>query len=103
MSEKKKRIYIGEGNPNWQGGASFLPYSSDFNDQLKEKVRVRDNHRCQRCFRNQDELIDNNGKPYKLLVHHINFNKNNNNLTNLISLCRNCHLEIHYKEGGFIR
>jgi len=96
MSEKKKKIYLRENNPNWQGGISFLPYSPEFNDQLKDKIRKRDEHRCQLCFKHQNELRNQNNKSYKLIVHHINLNKNNNNSDNLISLCRECHLKIHY-------
>jgi hypothetical protein len=107
MSEKKKFIFIGKGNPNWQGGISFFPYPEEFNDQLKEEIRKRDNFFCQRCFRKQDALLDSKNQPYKLIVHHIDFNKNNNAQRNLISLCRECHLKIHFENnrngGGFIR
>ncbi len=30
-------------------------------------------------------------------IHHIDFNKNNNHITNLIGLCPNCHMGIHRK------
>jgi len=30
-----------------------------------------------------------------LVAHHIDMNRNNNNLSNLIWLCRNCHFIIH--------
>ncbi len=96
MREKKKYIYLGSSNPNWQGGISFLPYSPDFNDKLKEEIRKRDNFECQSCFLPQCELVDNNGKQYKLIVHHLDSNKNNNDRDNLISLCRNCYLDTHY-------
>jgi hypothetical protein len=106
MSEKKKFIFIGKCNPNWQGGISFLPYSKDFSDRLKEDIRKRDDFKCQKCFIHQDNLKDANNKPYKLIVHHIDFNKTNNAQRNLISLCRECHLKTHYekrKGGGFLR
>ena len=106
MSEKKRFIFIGKGNPNWQGGISFLPYSKDFNDLLKEEIRKRDNFKCQKCFKQQDNLRDTKNKHYKLIVHHIDLNKNNNAQRNLISLCRECHLKTHFEKrngGGFVR
>lgn len=104
MSENKKGIKfseevrrkvsearMGEKHPNWRGGISFEPYGLEFNDKLKEIIRIRDHYRCQECFRNQDEL------GYKLHVHHIDYDKQNNNEENLISLCRNCHSQTNWR------
>lgn len=98
MKEKKKFIYLGEKNPNWHSGISFLPYSPEFNDKLKEEIRKRDNFRCQVCLVKQSELRDSDNKLYKLIVHHIDLNKINNNRDNLVSLCRDCHLKVHYNK-----
>ena len=38
------------------------------------------------------------GFKYFLQVHHIDGNKMNNNLTNLVKLCKNCHDLIHLKK-----
>ncbi len=89
---EKRRIgnigkHKGEKNPNWQGGVSFEPYGQDFNIKLKEKIRKRDNYECQECHKKQEEL------KRKLDVHHIDYNKKNNNHLNLISLCQKCHLK----------
>ena len=35
------------------------------------------------------------GKEGKLDIHHIDENSNNNNLDNLMCLCRSCHMKIH--------
>lgn len=85
IGKSNKNKLKGEKNPNWREGKSFEPYGLDFNRRLKEQIRKRDNYRCQECFRHQNEL------GYKLIVHHIDFDKRNNVPTNLISLCRNCH------------
>lgn len=97
-----KRI-TGENNPNWQGGKSFEPYGMEFNNELKDKIRKRDSYRCQECFRHQDELFDKVGRKYSLLVHHIDYNKKNNNSNNLISLCRSCHAQTNYKREDWVK
>lgn len=56
MIEKKKFIFLGEKNPNWRGGISFLPHTPDFNERLKEAIRIRDEYRCCECFKQQHEL-----------------------------------------------
>ena len=89
---KEYLAHKGEGNPMWAGGISFGKYGFDFTTRLKETIRERDNYRCQECSKHQDELYDSNGTKYKLMVHHIDYDKNNNDKNNLISLCRNCHL-----------
>jgi len=110
-AKEKNRIahlgkFIGKLNPNWQGGKSFEPYSPEFNNNLKEQIRKRDGYRCQQCFRHQDELFKNTKagiKPYKLYIHHIDYNKENNNPNNLISLCLNCHLQTNYERKDWTK
>lgn len=86
----------GEKNPNWLGGSSFEPYGIKFNEKLKGQIRERDSYRCQECFRHQDELYYKSGKKYKLSIHHVDYDKKNNNPENLISLCMACHLQTNY-------
>ncbi len=84
ISESKIGLYKGKGNPNWRGGISFLPYSSLFSRQLKERVRVRDNFTCQLC--GVPELECNE----RLSIHHIDYDKTNCDISNLVTLCRSC-------------
>ncbi len=91
----------GEKAPNWRGGKSFEPYGITFNNALKEKIRNRDNHRCQECFRHQNELRTTTNKKYRLLVHHIDYNKQNDEPKNLISLCRTCHGQTNFKRDDW--
>jgi hypothetical protein len=69
--------------PSWRGGVSFLPYGSDWTKQLKRSIKTRDNHQCQnpKCVSLFSSLV----------VHHVDYDKCNNNPTNLITLCVNCH------------
>ena len=80
----------GELSPTWNGGSSFLPYTPEFNDKLKFHIRLRDNFTCQECGMPEKQL------GYFLDVHHMNYNKNNNNVNNLICLCKSCHAQTRF-------
>ena len=95
--KKKLASYKGSLASNWKGGLSFLEYPQEFSDELKEEIRLRDGFRCQECFRHQGELRTSTNKPYKLNIHHIDYNKKNCESSNLISLCRSCHLQTNFK------
>lgn len=86
IEESKKKISIknsGEYHPQWRGGISFEPYGVEFNDTLKERVRKRDKNTCVACRKPEGEKSHT--------VHHIDYNKENNNPINLITLCASCH------------
>ena len=68
-----------ENNPNWNNGSSFEPYSIDWTDTLRKAIRERDKYTCQVC------------KKEGFIIHHIDYNKKNCNLNNLINLCNSCH------------
>jgi len=117
--EHKKRIsealkghhpknVLGKGKEhwNWQNGKSFELYGSEFDNKLREQIRERDGYRCQQCFRHQDELFKNTKagiRRYKLIVHHIDYNKRNNDPSNLISLCMNCHFQTNFKRKDWTK
>lgn len=92
--EKQRQAHLGKftgsNNPNWRGGISNSPYSFDFDDELKELVRQRDKYLCQFCGKSQEE----NDK--KLSVHHIDYDKQNSNPKNLITLCSSCNSEVNF-------
>jgi len=80
--EQREKI-AGSKNPAWKGGTSKLPYGCEWNRILKERVRERDDYVCRIC-----------GIPEKTHahpVHHIDANKFNNKMENLITLCVSCH------------
>lgn len=58
-----------------------------FNKNLKKAVKERDQYRCVLCD-NTDKRLD---------VHHVDFNKHNNTLYNLATLCISCHTKITFK------
>ena len=72
----------------WKGGISYQPYPDDWNETLKNSIRQRDGYACQECGIHQDEL---GGIFKKLDVHHIDYDKDNLDPENLITLCKSCH------------
>lgn len=91
---KMSEAHRGEKCHLWLGGKSFEPYTPDFNNALKEQIRKRDNYTCQICG------VHENG--VKLGVHHVDYDKTNNQPNNLISLCsgakrtHSCHTKTNY-------
>lgn len=93
-SPKQSIAMAGNKNSNWKGGISFELYSNNWTDDLKDSIRKRDNYTCALCGLHQDELLD--GYIKVLDIHHIDYDKNNLNPTNLITLCRSCHMKTNY-------
>ena len=90
LSEIAKRRWAsgdfdGENSPNWQGGRSFEPYPLGWTKTFKEQIRYRDGYRCQLCGIPEVECNQ------RLHIHHIDYNKENINDNNLVSLCNSCH------------
>lgn len=80
--QQYSQAHQGEANNNWKGGLSFLPYSPKFTKVLKAEIKERDNYTCQNpnCPKTK----------HPLSVHHIDYDKQNCNKDNLITLCMPC-------------
>lgn len=63
---------------------------------IRELIRIRDEHICQIC----GKTTKKNGR--KLDVHHIDYDKENLDPENLISLCQHCHGETNYNKDIYI-
>lgn len=87
-----KNCYHLKGNEhwNWQGGISFEPYPPTFNQQLKDRIRVRDNFICQLCGVPELEC------DRRLTIHHIDYDKQNCKEDNLTSLCCSCNGKVNF-------
>ena len=90
QSGKNNAMYGKNGklSPNWNGGISFEPYSPEFNKELKEKIKKRDNYTCRLC---SEKLF--------LHIHHIDYNKKNSIESNLITLCRKCNGKANFNRN----
>lgn len=82
--------FAGADSPGWKGGIAYLPYTSNFNNRLKEEIRDRDSHICQLCGVPESECL------IKLPIHHIDYDKGNGNKENLISLCNSCNSKTNF-------
>ena len=85
----------GKNNPNWKGGKSFELYSIDWTETLRRSTRERDNYVCCLCGKQQGDIAHD--------VHHIDFDKKNNNPTNLITICHKCHLKTSQNRKYWIK
>jgi len=81
----------GENHPGWKGGASTLPYGVGFTRKFKRLIRERDNNKCQRCGTKKN-------KSRALEIHHIDFDKTNNDPTNLITVCGKCNIYFNFHQ-----
>tara|TARA_B100001964_G_scaffold114969_1_gene128213 strand:+ start:6147 stop:6764 length:618 start_codon:yes stop_codon:yes gene_type:complete len=82
-----------ENNANWKGGKSFELYGVEFNNKLKEQIRNRDQYVCRLCSKKQEKR--------KHHIHHIDYDKQNNDPINLITLCIKCHLKTNFVRFGW--
>lgn len=81
-------------NANYCHGQGYKSYPIVFNNRLKNDIRKRDRFECQRCKISNDEHEQNFNQI--LHVHHIDYNKNNCNETNLITTCRKCNIQANF-------
>ena len=84
------RMMPKEKHSNWQGGKSYEPYTIDFDKEIKQLVLELRGNTCFLCGSNEGVVC----------IHHIDYNKqNSNDITNLIPLCRSCHMKTNYNRG----
>jgi len=86
----EKAILRYDGNP--RNHPSYIEnldreYSLEFSNILKQQIRKRDNYICQYCKVKEENYYR------KLDVHHIDYNKQNCNEENLITLCGLCNVK----------
>ena len=63
-------------------------------NEIRKQIYKRDNWVCQECGEKCHNEI-------KIQCHHIDYDINNNNLTNLITLCNSCHFKTNYKRSDW--
>ena len=73
----------GPNSPNWNGGSSNAPYCVNWTAEFKNYIKERDGYLCLNPYCNSKD-------PTDLTIHHIDYNKQNCNPSNLITVCRSC-------------
>jgi len=79
---------------------------------IQAQVRKRANHRCEQCgiqFKRGTNIAvtakNSAGKPIIGTVHHIDMDKQNCSMRNLVYLCQSCHTRVHglrFVPGGYL-
>lgn len=78
QTQWRNRYFSGERHPNWRGGE----HQEYRNFLIQSKIKPV----CQSCGL-KDERI--------LVAHHLDKNRSNNKIQNLVWLCFNCHFLVH--------
>ncbi len=73
-------------NPQYVDGRSSLIYSREFQNRMRKAVNKIYKDKCQICGK---------VKAFRRAVHHIDFDRNNDSLDNLILYCQKCHSDLH--------
>ena len=100
MSDSQKRIgnkpplHTGEDCHLWQGGITKKKYTVDWTNKLRISIRERDCYQCKICGENQGD------KAFP--VHHIDYNKENCDPKNLITLCVSCHAKTNVNRDKWL-
>lgn len=63
--------------------------------QIKKYILKRDSYQCQEPYWEEEHSI--------LHVHHIDYNKQNNNTENLVTLGNSCHIKTNYNREYWIK
>jgi len=101
IPHNKGKVFLAmEKNPNWRGGISFEEYPPEFNTYLKDRVRELYYNKCQSCGMSQIEHQEKYDE--KLIVHHIDYDKKNCRIDNLIPLCGKCNSKVNYNREKWI-
>ena len=88
MSQEFIDKISGSKHHNWNNGSSFKPYTVDWTRSLRISIRERDRYVCQLCSKKQGDVTFD--------VHHIDYDKENCNPNNLITLCHSCNMKVNF-------
>ena len=89
ISRANKGKLAKERNPQWSGGISKSSYDPLLTKYKRYKICKRDDFKCQNDIGCK--------KSKKLTVHHIDYDKQNSNENNLITLCHSCNCRANFK------
>lgn len=76
--------------PSWRGGAQAIKYPGVYTRRFRESIYNRDGYFC------QNPECGNGPSLAYLTVHHIDYNKWNNDPSNVLTLCFSCNCRANY-------
>jgi len=82
-NECRYKQWKGSNSPHYTGGVVRVGYGKKFNERLRERIRKRDRYRCVVCGKAE--------RSRKICIHHIDYDRFNNNPLNLVTLCFHHH------------
>lgn len=85
--------FSGENHPSFKNWASLETYPKSWYSDLRKEVLDRDNYKCVFCGLSDLESRLLFGRS--LTIHHMDGNKDNGSINNLITLCMHCHQRWH--------
>lgn len=96
---EEQRLRIGDAQRGekahwWMGGLSCKNYGKRWTKTLRRSIRERDNYTCKLCGEKQEDVAH--------AIHHIDYNKENCDPKNLITLCRKCHSKTNFNRNKWI-
>ncbi len=91
--EWRKKRMAGEGNPNWLGGLSKIPYHWTFKQISREVIRRDGECKNPLCDRADSRLV----------THHINYDKADNRPENLVALCVTCNSKVNFNRDEWMK
>jgi len=77
----------GENNHLWRGG-NIQQYPGDWREALRESIRERDGYECNMCSAPETKQ--------RHCIHHIDYDRDNLEPDNLLTLCRSCHTKTNF-------
>ncbi len=98
IKENNARHWLGKSGDKhaaWKGGLAIKKYPLFWTETLRRSVRERDGYICKLCGKTQVEEIEE--RERRLAVHHIDYNKENCNPNNLITLCVRCNSVVNWE------
>lgn len=80
--------WAGENNPGYIHGQGERSYPLSYK-KIRNAIKERDGYSCQRCGKEEGDVSHH--------IHHMDFDKRNTDIDNLITLCPSCHASVTAK------
>jgi hypothetical protein len=76
---------------NWRGGTTFKEYGYEFDNRNRAEIYERDNYTCQNP--------ECSSSVSRIDTHHIDYNKQNHDKRNIVTLCSSCHSKTNFNRS----